>query len=337
MKKILILFVLIFSLSSCFWSTSNQDIEKAKNDALNWIVDNNLKETWKIENDDLKENDNKLEEDKKTNYIEIKNIGSEKFIEIDNFDVSNISNLEKEVTWKTLVHVDKIQVSYTNLTTWAKDDFELKKFKSWDKEFLFRAFKKYDTLDYWENIFIVSAYSWESVSKTELKIFLQNNNSEDISKIENKEIVVWDLPVSAIYWNPVEIWNGKYTYSDVKWLEFENIWDVSLSNDTDSITNFLSSKYKNIFYWNTKRPISGDKWLSFFVVRVSWDKYFYEKHYYVSPYYWVLSLEEWDFTSEWDILEKTKKLSELNLTLKEKNNSYQMVKISDILFQSFKK
>jgi|GEM_PF-3287938 hypothetical protein len=35
--------------------------------------------------------------------------------------------------------------------------------------------------------------------------------------------------------------------------------------------------------------------------------------------------------------EKTKTLSELNTSLREKNSSFPMVKIADTLFQSFKK
>lgn len=332
MKKILLVTFLLFSLSSCFNTTSKEDLNKTKDNLLNWnstwILESKTSWTWDLDSSDKGENKDISRQDIFVNYLT-----DEKFIEIDNFSISDFSDLEQEITWKTLTNVDKIIVSFTNPNSkFPKDTFELKKFKSWDKTFLYRAFKKYETLDYGENIYVFEAHSWDKISKLEYRVNIKNQIETPLEPIS-----VWELPTSSSFWNPVELWDWKITYSDIKWLELEKLWETNLINDSDSVTNFLKSKYKNIFYWNTKRPISWEDGLSFFVVRVESDKYFYEKHYYFAWYYWILSLEEWDFTAEWTFEEKAKILSELNLSLKEKNDSYPMIKMANLLFQSLKK
>lgn len=340
MKKIFLIIISLFLISSCW--TSSEDIDKAKNDLLSgntWVVlVDKISERNKENSSEIKEFSN--------DWISIKYLTEEKFLEIDNFSISDFSDLKQEVTWKTLEKVDKISVSFKNSEKNLSSDFNLSKFKSWDEKFMFRAFKEYNTLDYGENIYILTAYSWEKTSKLEYKIFLEKteeNNEETEEKEENKELEplssadISKMPVSATFWNPVEIWNGKVTYSDIKWLEIEQVWNISLENNDTSVTDFLKTKVKNIFYWNTKRSISWSEWLSFFVVRVDGNRYFYEKHYYTWKFYWVLPLETWDFEAEWTLEEKAKILSELNITLREKNTSFPTEKISNTLFQNLMK
>lgn len=327
MKKIfLLIFVSIF-LTSCFWDASKQDLEKAKQDLLSTDFENIFENDKNIFEKSTKTEENIFKIEENWNFIEKRYLTENKFLEIDNFSISDFSDLEQEITWKTLVNVEKIIVKFSNSNSSFPDDsFELKKFKSWDEKFLYRAFKKYETFDYWKNIYVFEAYSGGEVSRLEYVVNLE--------KPEEKQVEIWELPTSSTFWHPVELWNWKVTYSDVKWLEIENVWEINLENSESSITEFIKSKYKNIFYWNTKRNISGEKWLSFFVVRVENNRYFYEKHYYISGLYWVLSLEEWEFNAEWTIEEKAKILSELNLTLREKNSSFEMEKIANLLFQS---
>ena len=354
MKKLLVLVFLSVFLSSCFWKTTNKtDLDKAKDDLLSWNTwsvvktENNTQtstwsSTWSLSWTGQIEKVEKTEEKKN---IELNYLTEEKFVELDNLTISDFRSLEKEITWKTLVNVDKIVVSFSNSSSkFPSDSFQLKKFKAWDKTFMYRAFKKYETLDYWENIYVIEAYSGDKVSKLQLKVNLPteeqiDKEAKDFDKEKqaSEPISTKDLPTSSIFWTPKELWNWKITYSDVKWLEVEKIWSADLTNDTDSVTKFLNSRLKSLFYWNSKRPISGEDWISFFVVRIEWDKYFYEKHYYIWWYYWVLSLLQWDFKNEWTMEEKTKTLSELNTSLREKNSSFPMVKIADTLFQSFKK
>lgn len=355
MKKIFIITTLIFALTSCLNSTNTQDLDKAKSDLLHWTSSTNTgttastwsttdssstgtTSTWTSSTGTLSETDKK-EETK--NPIETKYLTDEKFIELDSLNISDFASMEKEITWKTTENVDKIIVSFSNPTSkFPSDTFQLKKFKAWDKTFLYRAFQKYETLDYGENTYTFEAYSWTKVSKLELKVNIEKKDEKkDWDKKEDDKkttepIQTWKLPTSSVFWNPVEIGNGKVTYSDIKWLEIENIWEKWPTNSSDSVTEFMNSKYKSIFYWNTKRPVVWDKWVSYFVVRVEWNKYLYEKHYYVWEYYWVLSLEQGDFNATWTVEEKAKALSELNTTLREKNATFSKVKIANILFES---
>lgn len=330
MKKIFLVIFLTVFLSSCFSSKTEEDLTKVKEELLStWKIDSNILNEINLENKDSSAEE-KFEE---KNSISIKYLTDEKFLEIDDFSINDFKDLEQEITWKTLTKVDKIKVYFSNPTSsFPNDIFELKKFKAWDKTFLYRAFKKYETLDYGENIFIFEAYSWEKISKLEYIVTIEKENFE----IAKNPILIQDLPVSSVYGNPVELWNWKITYSDIKWLEIENLW-ITLNNSEDSVTNFLKEKYKNIFYWNTKRTILGESGVSFFVVRVVWNKYFYEKHYSIEGFYWILSLEQWDFIGNWTLDEKLKTLWELNLSLREKNKSFSTVKIADLLFQSLKK
>lgn len=334
MKKKLLLLSFLF-LASCFSWVSEKNLDDAKKDLLennSWNLEKNIENfsSWNLEN---LENISENPLNKNIENISSKYLTEEKFIEIDDFSISDFSDLEQEVTWKTLVEVDKIKVSFSNSSSSFKDDsFELKKFKAWDKNFMFRAFKKYENLDFGENIFIIEATSWEKISKLEYRVKIEKTeeNEEKISEL----ISIWDLPSSATFWNPIDLWNWKITYSDVKWLEIEQIWENILENSDSSVTDFLKNKLKNLFYWNTKRVISWEKWLSFFVVRIEKEKYFYEKHYYTWKLYWILSLEEWEFKAEWTIEEKANILKELNISLKEKNQNFPMEKIANILFQN---
>lgn len=330
MKKIFLLLTFSLFLTSCFSSTNKEDIENAKHDLLSWTSQiESSTNSWLISDDNFENNS--------SDKISINYLTQEKFLEIDNFSISDFEDLEQEITWKTLENVDKIIVSFSNSSSKFKDSsFELKKFKSGDEKFLYRAFKKYESLDYWENIYTFEAHSWGKISKLEYKVIL--DKVDDKEEKEIKEPISLDkLPSSSVFWNPVSIWNWKVTYSDIKWLEIEQIWEVDLVNSESSVTEFLKNKLKNLFYWNTKRNISWDKWLSFFVVRIEKDKYFYEKHYYTWNFYWILSLETWDFTAEWTIEEKAKSLSELSISLKEKNSSFPTEKIANLLFQDILK
>lgn len=335
MKKIFTLFFLSFFIVSCFWWANKDDIEKAKNDALNGIQDKTI-ETWNLKDKENIWEENSLENSQKD--ISYKYLTDDKFIKIDSFSKEDFSDLKQEITWTTIWEVDKIDISYENTTNWKKSNFSLKKFKKGDETFMFRAFKEYETLDYWKNIFVITAHSWDKISKLEyivnIEKDLENNQKEEI-KAEAVDSA--ELPVSAVFWNPVEIWNWKVTYSDIKWLEIEKVWTIDLENNEESVTNFLRDKYKTVFYWNTKRAMPWEKWISFFVVRVDWNNYIYEKHFYNWEYYWILPLEKGDFDSSLSLEEKTKALSDLNIALREKNNSYEKVAIADSLFQSFKR
>lgn len=325
MKKkysIFILFFLSLSLTSCFWW--NDDVTKAKQELLN--QDNSIEETFE-------ENIAKYEEAEKDQKekIVINYLTESKFIELDSIDENDLTSLELEITWKTLVNVDKINVTFSNNTSkFPVDNYALKTFKSWDENFLYRAFKKYETLDYGENKYIIEAYSWAEISKIELIINVEKDkeSSENIDEeIVTEQVSLNTLPVGWDFWNPVDIWLGKFTYSDIKWLQVEKLINADLSLDSDSVNEFLADRIDWWFFWNSLRPVSWEEWVSFYLIRLEWDKYFYEKHYYTTSwFYWVLVLETWSWIDlNW--------LSEKNTQLKEKNADFTITTISDKLFK----
>lgn len=319
-----ILFVMILSLTSCFWW--NDDVTKAKQELLN--QDNSLEEKYE-------ENISKFEESEKQEKekVIINYLTESKFIELDSIDENDLSSLELEITWKTLVNVDKINVTFSNNTSkFPVDNYALKTFKSWDVSFLYRAFKKYETLDYGENKYIIEAYSWAEVSKLELIINIEDEKEEESSENSDEEIVTEQvnlntLPVWWDFWNPVDIWLGKFTYSDIKWLQVEKLINADLKLDSDSVNEFLADRIDWWFFWNSLRPVSWEEGVSFYLIRLEWDKYFYEKHYYtISWFYGVLVLETWSWIDlNW--------LSEKNTQLKEKNADFTITTISDKLFK----
>lgn len=331
--NVFLLIALMLFLSSCFSSTEN--IDKAKQDLLNW--------SGVVEEDYTSEEIAKfdeLEKDQKENIEEkiiINPLTTDQFIELDSLENKDLLSLEVEITWKTTTNVDKIIVNFSN--TWSsfkEDNYTLKTFKVWDKTFLYRAFLKYETLDYWRNVYLLEAYSWEKVSKTELIINV-NKEVVNLDKSSEKEPVASEkvdtssLPTSQYFGNPVELGDSKITYSDIKWLQIEKFSSTGVTLDSDSVNSFLSDRIDGWFFWNSLRPISNNEWVSFFVVRLDWDNYIYEKHYF-SPnwYYWVLKLEKWVWA---DI----STLSEKNSELKLKNDTYQTVTIADMLFKELLK
>jgi hypothetical protein len=63
-------------------------------------------------------------------------------------------------------------------------------------------------------------------------------------------------------------------------------------------------------YWNSCRDIVKDKSIWFYVLRLSWEDYFYEKHYinYEKQEYWVLLLETWIWVTKDMLKEKNDEL-----------------------------
>lgn len=325
--NLFLLIVLVISLSSCFWA-SKDDISKAKEWLLN--EEKSLEEQFEENIAKFEEIEKELQEQKEEKFA-INYIWENKFIEIDDLANKDLTKLELEITWKTNTNVDKIIVNFSNPTSnFPVDNYTLKTFKAGDKTFLYRAFKKFETLDYWKNTYIIEAYSWEEVSKVELIVNVEKENvliNQDENNIESEILDISSLPTWDYYWNPVSLWNWKVTYSDIKWLSIEQISWTGITLDSDSINSFLASKYKSWFFWNSLRPISWQEGVSFYVIRLEWEKYYYEKHYYTNSwFYWVLELESWIWIDVSNISGK-------NNELKEKNEWFVIVTIADMLFK----
>lgn len=342
MKKITnitVLISLLFILSSCF--TSNDDINKAKQNL--WIIEVDQQdksigteiETNIINKDNLlNENNNEVNIEKVEKTIEINSLTEEQFLEFDNLDWENFLDWQVEITWKTLWSVDKIIVKFSNSSSDYPDDiFTLKQFTSWDDIFLYRAFSRFETLDFWKNIYIFEAYSWNSISKLQIIINVVKEEDKSVEeKLERsyEDLSLSSLPVWANYWNPVNLWDGKITYSDLNWLEIKK--DINSELTCENLTSILSDKISTWFFWNTCRPIEWEEGISYFVIRLDWNNYVYEKHYYLSYQwiYWIQELEVWTWVTNQNIWDK-------NTELKESNEDYVILNITDDLFKEILK
>lgn len=333
LKNVFLILFFLFVLTSCF--TSQDDISKVKQGILSWgIVEQ--------ENIDVEEIEKEEKQEEKIEKYTIKYLTQEKFLIIDSLDDNDFLSLEVEITWKTLASVDKIIVNFSNIESkFPEDSYTLQSYKKWDNTFKYRAFSKYEVIDKWVNKYIIEAYSWDKVSKIELilnvfeekKVETTDENISDEKRKDNtsdavlKKMDIELFPKSEIFWNPLHLGNGKITYSDIKWLEINEVWDIDLELDVDSVTSYLTDKIDWWFFWNTLRPIKWDAGVSFYVTRLEDDAYFYEKHYYTwSGYYGILGLEKW----EWVDIDN---LSEKNTELKEKNEDFIITTISDTLFK----
>lgn len=339
MKKYILIFSLLL-LTSCFgfWE-DNDEISETKKKILWWETEqSSLVNSWKVEETmswttDIfssswtTENENFVEEDKeidkeKTNYLEINNLTEEKFIELDNLNVSDFADFQEEITWKTLASVDKIIVKFSNAdSSFPEDSFTLKKFKKGDKTFLYRAFKKYEVLDYGKNIYVFEAHSWDEVSTLELIVNLVKEEEKPVESVDLNNLPSW-----WDFWETKVLSNWDVTYSNIDSLVLKNVWEIDLkSDDSTTVTKYLPSVVDWHFYWNTFRTIKNKKGISYFVVEQKSGKYTYSKHYYNwNGIYGILTLDSWDV--DW------KTLKELNTELKEKNAEYDSVKVVDNLF-----
>lgn len=340
MKTHFLLLFMIFFLFSCFWWNDEEVLDAKKWMWIivqdnTWIVDENVSDidTWSLLSDSSGEI---TSENKK---IEINYLTDNKFLEFDDLNNINLSLWEVEITWKTLTNVDKIIVKFSNKTSdYPNDTFNLKQFKPWDKTFLYRAFSRYETMDFWENEYVFEAYSWSEVSKASIIINVEKQKelgSIDLIDIKN-------LPTWGTFGDPKELWNWKITYSDLKWLEIkkveDKVFECGMNPETDNyfISEYLDKALGSYYWWNSCKPFEVDNWTSYFVLRLDWIGYKYEKHIFLKNWiYWVYELETWEnLILEWDSIdEKNNKLKIKSDELKLKNADYSNLSIVNSLFK----
>lgn len=269
-----------------------------------------------------------------------------KFLELNTLDKKDLIDWEVELIGKTLESVDKIRVLYTNKeSSFPDDDFTLKKFKTGDSKFLYRAFSRYETFDFGTNIYTFFAYSWEKVSKMELIIYYPNPDDIKVSPDENnitspkiddnKKIDVTVFPTGAEYGSPIKMWEDKITYTDIKGFEITSYSTDNITCEADIITKTLQEKTSSWSWWNTCRPSKDNKVVSFFGLSMKDWVYVYAKHYYSSNYYAIIDLEKWS-EELWEemttVTEKNEWLKLKNSELKIKNDNFDIIKITDNLF-----
>lgn len=341
MKKITLLLFLTLFLSSCFWDS--KEVIKAKQDL--GIIENTPSFDLVEKNKEEKSEDlsNKSDDPR----ISIKQISGDKILELDKLNYDDFKKWNFKITWKTLWFVSKIKVDFSNENSnYPNDEYILWKFKSWWKKFEYNAYSKYKVLDFWLNKYVFTAFTkkWESI--LELKVLVSVNDDEyiDWNKDESQQggssslketttdKLIWDennlvfteLPEWWDFGNVVKLWEKSFTYSDIKWFEVkkEKIETINCGKneetDTYFLTEFLKNRQNSWYYWNTCRDLIKGKWISFYVIRLEWDNYFYEKHYidFVHWFYWIYEIEKWQWVTKDNISNKNKELKELNKTFK---------------------
>ncbi|MDP2090012.1 MAG: hypothetical protein Q8K30_00310 [Candidatus Gracilibacteria bacterium] len=334
--NILSVLFLILVLSSCFGGTNEDDVEKAKQD-LGIIEQSTSNDEDTGGSIDIEADSLEGEELKEFKQVEITSITDEQFIELDDLSGEDFSDGEVEIKGITLQNVDKIIITFENKDSqFPIDKYDLKQFKKGDKTFLYRAFSRYETLDYGKNIYIIEAFSGDKVSKTQLVInleqdLLKKEKVKDLVSSENiEELSTNSLPTGVKFGTPTKLGNGKIGYTDLKGLEIKTKIFPDLS--CENLTEVYSDVIGGYFYWNTCRPLGNNEGFSFFVVRLDGDKYFYEKHYYLSnnSIYGVQELESGEGVAR-------ETLGDKNTELKAKNSEYPILKISDSLFNEIMK
>lgn len=339
-KKVTVLIISLLLLFSC--GQTDKQIDDAKKDML-WSDNIQTEETKNADSIvtevEDKENQKNVEEE---SLITIEYIGSDKFIEISKLNEDWIDEGEVDINWSAVewIIVDKIIVDFKNESSEFKDDtYQLKKFKKWWTDFKYLASSRFQVLDFWKNIYTFNAYSEDKISKVIVTINVLNEDEKKKIEEENtrEEKLIWteddtvflNLPVWDNFWKPILLWEDVFTYSLINWLEIikRNKRDITCEN----VTDLLSEEMSGWYYWNTCRDIIKDKWISFFVVRLDGDNYFYEKHYIDFKYwfYWVLELEKWEWVTKDNIKEKNSELKEWN--------DYKIGELTDDLFKKILK
>jgi hypothetical protein len=223
-------------------------------------------------------------------------------IEIEDLSNKDFYSGEFYINWKTLWQVDKIEVSFSNDTSsYPPDLYPLKQFKSWDATFKYMASSNFKTLDFWLNKYIFTAYSGNSTYKIKVEINIpekEKTSSNSTDKINAKLSSNWEL---STMWDNLEINN----------LSIKK--DFTTEVNCENLTDFLVENYW-YSYWNSCRDITKDKSIWFYVLRLKWDNYFYEKHYinYETKQYWILLLETWTWVTKDTIKDKNDELKQVS-------------------------
>lgn len=342
MKKLVYILPVLLLLAGCFGGNADK-IEQAKQEL--GVVKTNTIENIKQEL--LDEKDPEIAEIKKMYQVE--HLGESKFIELDSLDGIDFYNGQVEITWATLTTVDKITVSFVNDSSdFPDDNYTLKSFKAGDKNFTYKAYESYQTLDFGINTYFITAYSGESLSKTKLTITL--DEAGQVQAIQNKvsfeKTLIWaeddSVAISLPKWwefgDLVRLGESSFTYSNINGLEIKQAWE-GLKTSCDDITEYLTDTLENNwFYWNTCRDVIYKKWeenqtaISFYVVTLQDESYNYVKHYldFKNSLYGTYQVKsgEWVETDN-----KNATLSKLNSELKAQNKDFSEVKTVDNLFK----
>ncbi len=299
MKKIIFLIIVLSLVFYYLKMNENTSVNNAKQEIL-W---NNTTTTWSLVNtwvvDEIKDKDMDIEEIQKPSFKIVTVSKWEELISLDDLSWKNLESWEIEITWKALKNVDKIDVYFINKDSiYPEDQYQLKQFKSWSDIFKYLASSNFKTLDFWLNEYTFTAYSTGSVYKVKLEINLPKKKVDDLAtstqvvsetaSLNEDDLTTFNLPNLTV--------------------KKDFIQNIKCENLTEYLTQNYSYPYQN-----TCRDITKDKSIGFYVLRLDWDNYYYEKHYinYEKSLYWVLILDSWTWVTK-DML------SDKNTELKQK-------------------
>jgi hypothetical protein len=306
MKKISLVFVSLVLLTSCF-SSSDNTLDEAKQELLHpsestggndiWeIIETWSTTTWSI--------DLPLDTGKK---VSIEYLDEKTFITLDELTNASINPEEIVFSWKTQpAWVDKIVVQFQNgSSAYPLDSYTLKTYTPGDLTFKYIASSRQRVLDYGKNEYLFTAYSGGETSQVKVEILLDKN--EDARKDALSKTLTWSSEVGTVQ---VKDSQEEKTTTNIAGLSIARLpLDTIDCSQTDAITDFLLTKH-SWAYWNTCRDIVKEKSIVFNVLRLEWEKYLYERHYYdfTSGTYGILTLESGTGTTKETMWDKNKEL-----------------------------
>jgi len=286
-------------------------------------------------------------EEVKTPTFTIELLSGNDILELDTLKESDLTDWEVDLTWKINAHVDSIRVLYSNSDSdYPDDDYSLQQFVAWSDAFLYRAYSWYETFDFGTNVYTIIMTSWKEESRVQLSILYPHpddqKDSDSDENIENNNAEVHnidpsELPTGADYGNPVKLGENKFTYSDIKWFQFEKHSAFVVDCNSDLVTKTIWEKTGAWSWWNTCRPSEDKTYITYYVLNMKDGEYIYSKHYFSQNYYAITELstgvDEW-----WNALEsisdKNEWLKNNNDELKEQNESFELTEITDTLFEN---
>jgi hypothetical protein len=231
-----------------------------------------------------------------------------------------------------------------NNSDYPDDDYTLKQFVSGSDKFLYRAYSRYQTFDYWTNDYEIILTSWKEESRIKFTIYYPNpeetSTNESSSEWNNSitsKINSDDLPTWSDYGSPIKLGENKITYSDVKWFEAEKHSVLSVTCWSDFITKTLVQKTWSWSWWNTCRPSADESYVTYYALNMKDGEYTYAKHYFSKNYYAIMELQSW--IDEWwntieTVEEKNQWLKNNNNEFKILNDTFEITKITDTLFEN---
>lgn len=355
MKKIIfVLIIAVIAYGLMQYSQPNQELIDAKKEL--WIqVDNSINtQVNDAKKEIFKQVDNAVWEIKEvvedvvkdeTPTFSIELLSWSDILELDKLEISDLTDGEVDLTWKINAHVDKIRVLYSNNDSdYPDDDYPLQQFVAGSDKFLYRAYSGYKTFDFGTNVYTIIMTSWKEESRVQLSIYYpnveddENSDSEDIKKEEIKHSIdSSDLPTSGDYGSPIKLWENKFTYSDIKGFQVEKHSVSVVDCSSDLVTSTIWEKTWSWSWWNTCRPSTDKTYVTYYALNMKDWEYVYAKHYFSQNYYAITELSTW--VDEWwntlqSVADKNEWLKNNNNELREQNESFEITKITDTLFEN---